>query len=253
MFSQTVGHKLLRTIFKNSLKYKPSCIYAQVWQVSKSGTFYELLRGCTWIAYCRCREAEKLFTFLLPLYSLIPLMHSFRIPSSPQAFLNFNKFANLCLSQGLAFPKIQAELGLQSPPVAHSFRHTGHEVWTGFLNNLQSLWISDLDYMNIVNGTWTAFGPFLFIIDFAVGYRTWSVTSVPYFRFLLYECLSTGNPSNGLSIQLTALLYALSQVIFNNFLNICLRSNRLWKPGISLFRLESVVDSPYAVATEAVN
>jgi hypothetical protein len=33
------------------------------------------------------------------------LRHSFGIPSSPWAFLNFNEFTNLCTSQGLTFPK----------------------------------------------------------------------------------------------------------------------------------------------------
>jgi hypothetical protein len=31
------------------------------------------------------------------------LRHSFGIPSSPQAFLNFNYFTNFCMSQGLTF------------------------------------------------------------------------------------------------------------------------------------------------------
>jgi hypothetical protein len=42
---------------------------------------------------------------------------------------------------------MQAELELQSPPVAHGFRHAGDEMRTGFLNGLQSRWISGLGYM----------------------------------------------------------------------------------------------------------
>jgi hypothetical protein len=33
------------------------------------------------------------------------LRHSFWIPSSPKAFINFNEFTNLCISQALTFPK----------------------------------------------------------------------------------------------------------------------------------------------------
>jgi hypothetical protein len=75
------------------------------------------------------------------------LRASFGIPSSSQAFLNFNVFANLCMLQGLTSPtgfriQMRAELGLYSPFVAHGFRHTLHEMWTRFLNNPQSLWLS---------------------------------------------------------------------------------------------------------------
>jgi hypothetical protein len=43
----------------------------------------------------------------------------------------------------LIFPRgyrlqMRAELELWSLPVAHDFRHTEHEIWTGFLNNRQS-------------------------------------------------------------------------------------------------------------------
>jgi hypothetical protein len=43
--------------------------------------------------------------------------HSFGIPSNSQAFLNYNLFPNLCMPQGLTFPKgvlslIRVELGL---------------------------------------------------------------------------------------------------------------------------------------------
>jgi hypothetical protein len=48
------------------------------------------------------------------------------------------------MSQSLTFPKVRAELGLQSPPIAHGFYHKGHEMRTGFLNNLQSRWFSGL-------------------------------------------------------------------------------------------------------------
>jgi hypothetical protein len=45
------------------------------------------------------------------------MRHSFIIPSSPQAFLNFNEFTNICMSRGLTFSKRvsstdRAELGL---------------------------------------------------------------------------------------------------------------------------------------------
>jgi hypothetical protein len=73
------------------------------------------------------------------------LRHSFGVPSSPQDFLNSNEFANWSVSQCLTLHKgfsSLRELGLESPPAAHRFRHTGQEMWTGFLNNPQSRWFS---------------------------------------------------------------------------------------------------------------
>jgi hypothetical protein len=75
------------------------------------------------------------------------LRHSFGIPSSPQTFLNFSEFINLRISQVLLLPRrcplyMRPELGLCSPPAAHGFRHSGHEMWNSLLNNPQSRWFS---------------------------------------------------------------------------------------------------------------
>jgi hypothetical protein len=75
------------------------------------------------------------------------LRHSFGIPSSPQAFLSFNKFIIFPVPRGLTFwkgvsPTDGNSVWTLSPHVFHGFRHAGHEMWTGFLNNPQSRWLS---------------------------------------------------------------------------------------------------------------
>jgi hypothetical protein len=127
--------------------------------------------------------------------------------------------------KGLLFPmgcrlQMRAELRLCSPPVAHGFHHTGHEMWTGFLNNPQSRWLSRFQLCVISKGPWTtggAFGPSLFISVFATGHRAWgrsqlltfvSQCSSFFLRVILLMVLAT---------QLTAVLRAGSRVNFDSF------------------------------------
>jgi hypothetical protein len=72
---------------------------------------------------------------LWPTSCLLGMRHSFGTPLTIQSFLNFNEFTNLCMSQGLTFPKRMSSTAASrawNPPVAHGFRYTGREKWTVF-------------------------------------------------------------------------------------------------------------------------
>jgi hypothetical protein len=60
--------------------------------------------------------------------------------------ISMNLLIYVC-HKALLFPagcrlQTRTELGILSPPLAHGFRNTGHEMWTDFLNNAQSRWLS---------------------------------------------------------------------------------------------------------------
>jgi hypothetical protein len=130
--------------------------------------------------------------------------------------------------------QMRAEFGLQSPPVCYAFHHTGHEMWTGFLNNPLSRLLSRSGDV-IPKGPWTAVGacsPSLFVSDFIIGHQTWGMTSQfptfvshqwsDFLRVLRLMVLVTHS---------TTVLHAGSQVTCHSFLNLRLCFSRLSRPA----------------------
>jgi hypothetical protein len=147
----------------------------------------------------------------------------------------------------------------QSQPVAHGFRHTGHEMWTGFLNNSHLRSPSRSGDLLIPKGAWRAvctFGRSLFISDLAVSHRAWHVTS--QFRTFVSHCSSAFLWVIHLMVmatQLTVVLRDGSQVTCHSFLNLRLCYSSLSRPDGSLLKFESVillVDSLYAGCSNCI-
>jgi hypothetical protein len=75
------------------------------------------------------------------------LRHSGDILSGPQAFLSFDEFANLHMLKCLTFLKRESctdasRFWTLVTTFIHGVHHTGHEMWSGFLNNPQLRWFS---------------------------------------------------------------------------------------------------------------
>jgi hypothetical protein len=114
------------------------------------------------------------------------LRHLFGMPSSPQASLNFNEFANLCMSQGLTISNGVSSTDASRAWTLVSTRHS-------WFSSHRSHWFSkqwvialtfSFEWYVIPKAQWTAvdaLGPSLFISGFAIGHRAWGVTSVLYF------------------------------------------------------------------------
>jgi hypothetical protein len=82
------------------------------------------------------------------------IRHSFGKPSVHKPFsISVSLLIYVCHKIVLRL-QMRAELVICSPPAAHRFRHTGHEVRTGFLNTPQSRWLSRSG--DIPKGPWTA-------------------------------------------------------------------------------------------------
>jgi hypothetical protein len=153
---------------------------------------------------------------------------------------------------------MRAEIGVQSPPVAHGLRRTGHEMSAGLLNSPQSLWLSGSCGMLFLKGHeyrlvsfWSI--PFhkrflnrpqSFRCDLTVPYF-FSHRSIALLRVIRLMVLET---------QLITVSHAGSRVTCHSFLNLLSSFSRLSGSGRSLFSSESVillVDSLYAEAIEA--
>jgi hypothetical protein len=192
------------------------------------------------------------------------LRHSFRIPSSPQAFLNFNEFANLCMSHGLTFTNgvayMDASRAWTVVSICRSW-FSSHRSWdVNWFSRQSAITLAfSFRWYVILRGPGTAvgtFGPSLFISDFIAGHRAWGVTS----QFPMF----VSPHSNGLlqvirlmifATQLSAILNAESQVTCHGFLNLHWCFSKLSIQGISLLKSESViflVDSLYTECIEAV-
>jgi hypothetical protein len=178
------------------------------------------------------------------------LRHLFGIPSCPQTFFNTSDSTNFCMSQGLTFSKgVSSTDASRAWTLASTRRsrfssHRSHERWIGFLNNLQSRWLSLSGNYVIPKGPWTAVGasgPSLFIRDFAVGHIDWGVTSqFPTFVSHRSSAFLRVIRLMVLATQLTAVLHAGSRVTCHSFLNFLCFSRRSI-PGRSLFRFESII------------
>jgi hypothetical protein len=161
------------------------------------------------------------------------MWHSFRNPSSLSVNLLIYVVTVSYLSQWSVVYSWEQNFDSKSPPVSYGFRHTGHETWTGFLNNPQSIWLSHSEPWTAVR----AFRPTL-----SIGHRAWGVTS--QFHTFVTHISSTFQLVINLLVlatQLTAVLHAGSLVIYYSFLNFRLCSIRLSRPDRTLLRFESVI------------
>jgi hypothetical protein len=96
--------------------------------------------------------------------------------------------------------QMRAELGLHSPPVVHGFRHTDHEMWTGFLNNLKLLWLSRSGDMLVLKGHEQRLVPWSISFHTRLHNRPEGLRcdlTVPYFCFSPIECLLSGHSADG--------------------------------------------------------
>jgi hypothetical protein len=83
----------------------------------------------------------------------------------------------------------------RAPPVIHGHSQTSHTVWTGFLSNMQLRWLYRLDKIRGLRdlSCVDAFGPFLFVRDFATCHITWGVTSQFAIYIPIAEVLFSGS------------------------------------------------------------
>jgi hypothetical protein len=113
------------------------------------------------------------------------LKHSFGIPSSPRAFLSFNKVTHVDMSQGFNFRK---EVSTTDASRAWTLLFTchscfcSHRSWYVNWFSKESAIVLAFSFMwyIIPKGPWiavSAFDPFRFLNDFTLGHRSWGVTS----------------------------------------------------------------------------
>jgi hypothetical protein len=184
------------------------------------------------------------------------------IPSSSQAFLNFNEFDNLRMSQGLTFPN-----GASSAEASWPWALSLHLLLMVFVTQIMRcdllLWpCSTLAF---------SFGRYVVKKNMNSGWYLWSIPfhkrfwnrpqnlrcdlTVPYFCFPPFECLSTGHSSDGFGDRINCYFTRWIPTYLPQFSYLRLRFSRLSRPGRSLLRSERViflVDSLYAEAIETV-
>jgi hypothetical protein len=133
------------------------------------------------------------------------LRHSVRILSIPQVFHSFNDFIKICISQGLTLPEGVLSASSCSAWTLASTRY----LWFSSHKSCSVNWFSKQSSIMVdftrgwylrTKGSWIAIGAFdpsLLMKDFAIGHIAWGVTSVPYFHFPPFKCLTPGHFSDG--------------------------------------------------------
>jgi hypothetical protein len=161
------------------------------------------------------------------------------MPSSPQAFLSFNEFAKLW-----PFPQRGSTYSCEQSFDAWFLSQKSWYVNWFSKQSAITLTFSFGWYV-IPKGPWIAagaFGPSLFIRDFAIGYRAWGVTS--QFSTFVSHCCSAFLRVIRLMVletQLSAVLHYGSRVICHSFLNLRLCFSKFSRSGISLLMWKSVI------------
>jgi hypothetical protein len=170
---------------------------------------------------------------------------------SPQVFLSFNLFTNLCMSQGLNLPK-----GVSSTEERRACTLSLHPThsWFSSHSSWDVKWVSkqsaitlafSFGWCVIPKGPWTvvgAFGPSLFIGDFAISHKLRYDLTVPFSSYRLCAFLRVIRLMVS-ATQLTAALHAGSRVTYHSFLNLLLCFSRPSRPGGRRVRLTTLPPS----------
>jgi hypothetical protein len=113
------------------------------------------------------------------------LRHSFWMPSSSQVFHNFSIFTKFRMSHRITFSSVVSSTDASrgwTLVSTHRSWFSSHRSWDVKWFSKQSavMLAFSFRWYVILEGPWRAtgaFGPFLFINDFAIGHRAWGVTS----------------------------------------------------------------------------